>query len=70
MVMPMLWIMANSRFREMIAVTMLLTKFRTPTSAMMMLMAYPITAVARVSASYCAIRLSRKTRFMPGAVRS
>ena len=37
----------------MMAVTMLLIKFRMPTRAITMLMAYPITAEERRSSSYC-----------------
>ena len=51
--MPTLWIMANSRLRDTMAVTIELMKFNTPTSAMMMLMAFPMTAEERVSLSYC-----------------
>ena len=67
LVIPTLWIMANSRFRETMAVTILLTKLSTPTRAITTLMAYPMTEEERVCASYWSIMVCREVMFIPMA---
>ena len=65
-VIPTLWIMANSFFLDTMAVTMELIKFKIPTNAIMMLTAIPVITVDMVSDRYCSamVALDRIGRFL------